>query len=98
MLGYTGEYIGFGNDIFDESKEGFAFNYYNGVFQLTNDSLLLQFDERKTTGLFKYKEDVFLKNNLIGKYPEAQAKMERKIKAILQQYNNRMLDNRLLVK
>jgi len=37
----------------------------------------------------------FLKNNLAGKNDSVQFRMERKVKAIIQQYNNRMVDNKL---
>ena len=33
--------------------------------------------------------------NLVNKVPDVQTKMENKIKAIIQQYNNRMVDDKL---
>lgn len=98
MLGYNGQCIAFGNDIFDPTKPRFAYNCNSGVFQLINDSLMLQYNETETVGLYRYKDDKALQNNLVGKLPAAQLHLEQQIKAILQQYNNRMLDNQLVIK
>jgi hypothetical protein len=48
--------------------------------------------------LYNYKKDKFHASNLIGKEPELQKQMEDKLKAIIQTYNSRMLDNNLTVK
>ena len=53
--------------------------------------------ETKPVTLYNYIEDKFQKNNLIGSMPELEAALERKLKAIMQTYNTRMLDNNLTV-
>ena len=49
------------------------------------------------TGFYKYKTDSLLSKNLSGQFPGIEKKMEDKVKAIIQQYNNRMIDNKLTV-
>jgi hypothetical protein len=59
---------------------------------------LLEMLENKTVGLFNYKEDVFMERNLIGKNPLLQLEMEEKLKAIIQTYNQRLIDNDMTVR
>ena len=47
------------------------------------------------TGLYNTRTDILLSKNLMGQNPEIEQRMEIKVKAFIQQYNNRMLDNKL---
>jgi hypothetical protein len=58
--------------------------------------IAIYFDGKKTIGVYNYKKDPDLKQNLLGKIDVS--KEEAKMKAVLQQYNNRMIENRLVVK
>ena len=95
MLGVEDEFIAFGNDMFDSSTPHFAYNFYNGAHQLIEDNWMLQFMNERTIGLYNIVEDRMMRNNLVDKYPEVQEPMERRIKAIIQQYNNRLIDNEM---
>ncbi|MBP5318604.1 MAG: sulfatase-like hydrolase/transferase [Paludibacteraceae bacterium] len=94
-LNDTTKCLSFGCNVFDTpAKETFAFNYYNPYWQLYQDSLLLQFDGQQCVGLYNYLSDTYLNDNLLDSHPRAEM-MERRIKAMLQQYMNRILDNDL---
>ena len=54
---------------------------------------VLYFDGQNVTGVFNYKNDPELQNNLIGRYDYS--KEESLMKAVIQQYNNRLIDNKL---
>ncbi|HEX2920930.1 MAG TPA: sulfatase-like hydrolase/transferase [Bacteroidales bacterium] len=97
-LGYDDEYIAFGNDLFDESKDSFAFNTNGSTYQLLMDDNLLELTETKPTGLYNFKKDIFLNSNIVGRDTLLQSSMERKLKAIIQTYNSRLLDNNMTVK
>ncbi|MDP4266094.1 MAG: LTA synthase family protein [Bacteroidota bacterium] len=97
-LNYDKNYVAFGKNLFDPSTEKFAFNYLDNNYQLFSGDYLLLFDGNHTPELYNYKSDRSLKNNIYSKNPEIAEKMEIKIKAIIQQYNNRMRDNRLIIK
>ena len=58
---------------------------------------MLEFDGRKSIALYRYPTDELLENNLIDRQPEKVAGLERLLKAYIQQYNNRMIENRLTV-
>lgn len=97
MLGVEDRYIAFGNDMFYNDDLHFAFNYYNGAYQLIEDEWMLQFMDDETMGFYNIIEDRYMKNNLVDQLPLLQNKMEKLIKAIIQQYNNRLIDNDLVV-
>jgi phosphoglycerol transferase MdoB-like AlkP superfamily enzyme len=94
-LHYDKPYIAYGRDAFDPSTEPFAFNYADNVYQLFLGDYLLQFDGKKAVTLYNFREDIGLKNNLVETKPEITAQLERKLKALIQQYNNRMVDDNL---
>ena len=93
-LGYDQPYMGFGIDLLNTPAEDtWAVNYLNGIYQYVKYGYVLQFDGVKTTALYSL-EDRLMKNNLKGKIQQ-QAQMERELKAIIQQYMERMTQNRL---
>jgi hypothetical protein len=54
----------------------------------------MQFDGQETKSVYNYKLDTLLQNNLAGTVAE-QHEMEMKLKAVIQQYFVRMIENRL---
>lgn len=94
-LNYDKSYIAFGCDLFNPSEEKFAFNYLDNLYQIFIGDYLLLFDGTRSVALYQFKTDKLLKKNLVNTMPEVREKMEKKIKAIIQQYNNRMVDDNL---
>jgi phosphoglycerol transferase MdoB-like AlkP superfamily enzyme len=94
---YDKEYIAFGNDLFDDRTESFAFNTSGSIYQLFMKDHILDLVDKKIEGLYNFKEDRFLENNLAGKKEPLQTEMEEKLKAIMQSYNNRLIDNKMVV-
>lgn len=97
MLHYPDPYVAFGRDVTDQSGEPFAFNYKDNVYQLFQGDYLLMFDGTRSLGLYNFKTDKLIENNLLDHRPEVVAEMETFIKAIIQQYNNRMIDDKLTI-
>ena len=97
-LNYDEEYIAFGNNLLDDSSESFAFNTSGSNYHLYMQDHILEMIDNKPIGLFNYKNDIYLEQSLIGKEPELQLKMEDKLKAIIQTYNSRLIDNNMVVK
>ena len=96
-LHYDKPYFSFGKNMLNVSDtENFAINY-NGVYQWFEGEYMLQFNGESTIALYNYVEDKLLKQNLKGRLPEKQQFMERRLKAFIQQYNNRMIDNTLKI-
>ncbi|MGQ9621410.1 MAG: LTA synthase family protein [Bacteroidales bacterium] len=98
FLNYDEDFIAFGNNLFDESSESFAFNTIGSNYYLFMDDYVLEMIDNKTVSLVNYKKDRYFEKNLAGQLPEIQKKMEEKLRAIIQEYNKRLLDNDLTVK
>lgn len=97
-LNYDEDYVAFGNNLFDDSYESFAFNTNGSTYNLYMKDHILEMIENKPVGLYNYKTDLFLENSLLGKEPELEKQMEDKLKAITQTYNSRLLDNNMVVR
>lgn len=97
-LGYDEEFIAFGNNLLDDSYESFAFNSNGSNYHLYMKDHILIMNEIAPVGLYNYKTDIYLENNLLGKDPVLQKIMKDKLKAIIQTYNSRLLDNNMVVK
>ncbi|HEX5169308.1 MAG TPA: LTA synthase family protein [Cyclobacteriaceae bacterium] len=97
-LHYDRNFIAFGRNVFEPSQQPFAFNYRDDVYRLMMDNYLLMFDGAKTVALYDFVNDKMLTKNLKKEQPAAVLKMEEKIKAIIQQYNNRLVDDQMTVK
>lgn len=97
-LNYDGEYIAFGNNLLDDSKESFAFNTSGSTYQLLMRDYMLEMIDTKPAGIYNFKTDRFLENNLLGNDTQLESIMEEKLKAIIQTYNSRLIENNMVVK
>ena len=95
-LHFDEPYVSFGRDVFGD-EEPFVFNYLNNTYQAFMGDYFLQFDGTKSIGLYNFKTDKTVSNNLLASRPEVVSKMELRLKAFIQQYNNRMVDDKLTV-
>jgi phosphoglycerol transferase MdoB-like AlkP superfamily enzyme len=96
-LHYDEPYLAYGRDTFHQVDEPFAFNYKGNVYQLIQGDFLLEYDGVKSLGLYNFKTDKMSTSNLLDKMPEVVSKMEMKVKAVIQQYNNRLIDNQMTI-
>lgn len=94
-LHYDKPYIAFGRDVINDSSRPFAFNYLDNVYQAFRGDYLLQFDGQKTVGLYDFKRDKLLTSDLKLLFPDTLKSMELQLKAFVQQYNDRMIDDNL---
>lgn len=94
---YTEPYLAFGRNLFDKASQPLAFNYKDNTYQLFEDDYLLVFDGTRTLGLYDFKKDELLLENLMNAHPDRVKGMETTMKAVIQQYNNRMIEDRLTV-
>ena len=93
-LGYDQPYLGFGIDLLKTPAEDtWAVNYLNGIYQYVKYGYVLQFDGQHAKAVYRL-DDSLMKQNLLGKVKE-QAQMELELKAIIQQYMERITQNRL---
>ena len=98
LLNYDGTFISFGSSLFDDSKDDrrYVLNYTNESYQFIMNGKVLYFDGKKLIAFYDLEQDPLLTNNLLGKAPEPGEELML-MKAIIQQYSNRMIENRLTI-
>ena len=95
LLHYQKPYFAFGIDVLNTPAEDtWAVNYLNGIYQYVKNGHVLQFDGKVTKAIYSL-NDSLMKNDLKGKI-EAESQMENELKAIIQQYMERMTQDRLM--
>ena len=93
-IGYDRPYIAYGCDLFSTPEgDTWAVNYTNNTYQYVKYGHVLLFDGEKTIGIYDI-DDHLMADNLMGKVKQ-QGEMERELKALIQSYMDRMLDDRL---
>ena len=94
MLHYDKPFFAFGIDLLNTPAEDtWAVNYLNGIYQYVKYGHVIQFDGQQTRAAYAL-TDSLMQHNLKGQLPE-QTQMERELKAIIQQYMERMTQDRL---
>ncbi len=97
VLGYVGveqPFVAFGNNLLDSNSDKFVVNYSNEVYQFMMNGKVIYFDGKKITGVYNYADDHYLKNNMQGQLDVNEE--EQMLKAVIQQFNNRMIEDRLV--
>ncbi len=94
LLNYNGKIVSFGKNIFDSTHKNFAASYME-TFRWIEDEYVLEYSNGRTTGLFNFAKDKLTKKDLQNEMPQRKADMELHLKAFIQQYHNRLLENRL---
>jgi phosphoglycerol transferase MdoB-like AlkP superfamily enzyme len=90
--------ISFGNNSLN-SNDKFAVQYINGTYQITTKDHFLIFDGEKTSDFYELETDQLLVSNLVDNLSKEQKvkkeETEILLKGIIQQYNNRLINNQL---
>lgn len=94
-LGYDQPYLSFGKDLFTTPADRtWAVCYLNGIYIYMKHGYALLFDGTKSTRIYAL-NDYTMSKNLLDSIPY-QTDMEIELKAIIQQYVERMIENKLV--
>lgn len=96
LMQYKKPFFAYGRNI-NGDQSPFAINYGDGQFHLVKGDTLLLRDHTKLTGIYNYKADSLLQNNLLQATP-ADSLLKHQdnfLKAFIQQYVNRLIDDKL---
>ena len=94
MLHYKKPFVSFGINLLNTpADQTWAVNYLNGIYQYVKHGYVLQFDGKETVGMYAL-NDSLMQHNLVGTQRQQQP-MEQELKAIIQQYMERMVNDRL---
>lgn len=85
----------FGRNLFDSIQKPTFINYYNNMYLYSDGSYYLQSTEDDIKYIYDLKNDKPLKNNIYKNNPEEWKELNEQFKLRLQQYNNRMINNKL---
>ena len=97
-LNYDSDFIAFGNDLLDDSRESFAFNTNGSSYHFYMRDHILEMMDNRPLGLYNFRKDKYLEINLIGEEPELVNTMTGKMRAVIQSYNSRLIDNDMVVR
>jgi phosphoglycerol transferase MdoB-like AlkP superfamily enzyme len=80
------------------SDKNYVVYYLDNIYHLIKDDYYLAFDGQKAIGLYNFKADEMLRDNLLDKDKSRSAEMTQFIKAYIQSFTERMIADKLTVK
>ena len=95
MLKYPDDYIAFGQNVMDTTINHFAMSYMSGNYHCFSNEYLLQYSGSNVTGMYNYVNDPLFKNNLKIPADSIQEKMLKHTQAFIQEYNRRMISDKM---
>ena len=93
----SNQYVSYGENVFNDSvaKNNFVINFSNNNYIYIDSEYYGLFNENKLKELYNIDNDSILKDNIILKNTIKKEKIENTIKAYIQAYNNRFINNEL---
>jgi phosphoglycerol transferase MdoB-like AlkP superfamily enzyme len=95
MLHFPNPFVAFGGSLLRDNEPRFSLSYLNRNYQLIQDGYAWQTDHTVSNAFYSFKNDSLLINNLFPEQQNAANQMDKLLKSVLQQYNNRMIENKL---
>ncbi len=95
MLHYPEPFIAFGSSLLRKDEPRFNLSYLNGNYQLIQDGYAWQTDNSISKALYDFTNDSLLTKNLYDQQFKIATARDKLLKAVIQQYNNRIIENKL---
>jgi len=98
MLNYSGPWTSFGSSALDEKDYRFTYNEFENIYRIIDSTYVLAYDENREVSfsLHNHQTDPELKENIIDRKPELVIQLEARLKAVIQTYNNSLVNNSLM--
>lgn len=97
LLNYNKPFVALGSDLFNDAQPHFAVYTVDGLYQIVEGNFLLQFDGQKNIAMFNHLEDPTLQNNILDAHPQEATLLSNRLKAFLQEYTHRIVNNELAI-
>jgi phosphoglycerol transferase MdoB-like AlkP superfamily enzyme len=97
ILHYPKPFVAFGGSLLRNNEPRFGLNYLNGNFQMIKDGYTWQTDFYASKSLYNFEKDSMLAKNLYSDQNSVAADRDKLLKAVIQQYNNRIIENKLYI-
>jgi phosphoglycerol transferase MdoB-like AlkP superfamily enzyme len=94
-LDYDLPYSAFGQSIFEQNDNTYVFMYAWERYHIMDDTYLLSENEGKITGLYNYKKDLEVKNDLQTQFPAKTQELWTALQARIQRHHQAMIHNKL---
>ncbi len=89
-------FISFGSSVFSAGEPGYVVNYLNGLYKLMENDRVLFFDGERSVAMYNFINDRKFMNNYLENTGYANLYYyQSKLKSIIQQYNCRVVNNRM---
>lgn len=95
-LGYNKPYFSFGSDAFGMDSNNFLVNNIGGTFNFFQGDYFMTHNGQQPLSLFNLRKDRLQKHNLLELEKAAVDSLDQQLKAFIQQYNYRMIHNKLV--
>jgi hypothetical protein len=89
--------VAFGGSLLRANEPRFSLSYLNGNYQLIQDGYAWQTDHTISNALYNFEHDSLLKKDLYLNQKTIAAEKDKLLKSIIQQYNNRLIENKLSI-
>ena len=97
LLGYQKPFFAFGES-FSGKKNKLSYYYSNSNYYVINDSMAFQFNKDELLGVYNFKRDSSLQQNIITKHSGIETEIINHYKAFLQTYNATLIHNTGILK
>lgn len=98
LLGLDAPVVAFGHNMLDSKADHWAMSTLDGAYQMVRGDYLLQFDGERVIALYNYKQDPHLQTDLQHSDSEALGELLPLMQSYLQQFSQRMREDKLQVK
>jgi len=98
LINYNEDFLAFGKSVFDARGASFSVNFSDNLYQFIKDDYVYLFTGAYTIEIYNFKNDTLLENNLRDYFDATKLwQAETLLKAYIQNYQYRMLNNKLRV-
>lgn len=97
MLHYPKPFVAFGGSLLRSNEPRFGLSHLNGNYQLIQDGYVFQTDHILSNALYCFEKDSMLSTNIFNNQSRNATEKDKLLKAVIQQYNNRILENKLTI-
>lgn len=96
LVGYKNDFYSFGQSVFTQNKNRFAYNYINETYHLFKGDYLLNYQNDKPVGFYNYKIDSLTLSDSLKFHTDKVEDHVMLMRAIIQRFNNDMIKNQLI--
>ena len=95
-LQYDKPYFSFGFDAFAPDRNNFVVSNIGNIYNFFMGDYFMTYGDKEVKSVYNLKTDKFLEHDLKGKDPQVQDSLMKHLESFMQQYNNRMIHNKLV--